>query len=131
MMCNLYYMNNISVEKSDGRIGKKIRYDAERKKVIDSMDQIMGFKDGVRSFCVNDLDQDTDKKKKIVEMEGEICKYFNYGNWPYFTSRTKKEHLSLLKSLYKDMGYKLDAQRVKIKLDNGFSKITTTYNIIM
>lgn len=104
-------LDNIKNNKG-GRPPKSIKYDKERKQVLKKIFDILGITEKNMVFFCENLENDKDK---FYELEEDIKKYFICCNWNYFNGKknTQKPHLSLIKSVLKDMGYVIIGVRLK------------------
>lgn len=101
-----------------GRPTKKNKYDVERQTIIEKLDEIIGISDSNRSFYFYDLDNNIEKQNQIFALQDEIKRFFKAGNWNIFTKDLKtRKYLSLLKSVYRDMGYTFIPITKSIKMD--------------
>lgn len=110
-------------------LSKKKVYKDERETLVKKLDSILGFTETNRSFCVDTLKDDEEKQKNIIGLETDVRKYFSYSQWPYFTCGGKKKYLSLLKSIYKDMDYKLEHKAITLTCGKGYYKSSYKYTI--
>lgn len=119
--------NNVSIKK----ISKKmLLYEEDRKNVVKKLNNILGITDTNNSFVLYELENNIDKQNKINELELDVKKYFVYSSWSYFNAKNKKRtYMSLLRSIYKTMGYDIAYKSTKIKINEQW--ITTqNYYII-
>ena len=80
----------------------KITYVDDRNGVLQKLNKIVGIKD-VGNFNLNDI-----KRDEILKLEVDVKKYFAHLSWMSFRNPTsKKHHISLMKNIYKNMGYKV------------------------
>ena len=97
---------------------KSEKYKEQRLEIIQKLEDIIGL-DDKNSFILYDIDNDTDKQQKILELVPEIKKYF-YCNIHGLrtTSKCKRSWLSVVKYVTKDK-YELFTGDHSIKLENG------------
>lgn len=101
-----------------GRPAKKDKYDVERQQVIERLDTIIGITDSNKLFYLYDLDNDVDKQNQILALEDEVKRVFRAGNWNVFAKEVKtRKYLSLLRAVYRDMGYSLMSTAKSLKRD--------------
>ncbi len=93
------------VEKDKGgRPKKELKYEKERKEVLDKLLKILNINKENTIFYVNDLQNDENKQKQILNLEFNVKKYFSCGKWSYFSKENIPcPYLSLTKSILKDM----------------------------
>jgi hypothetical protein len=112
----MYYIMALSNLKSKP---KKNMFVNERNEVIAKLNQIVGIKD-VGHFDLDNIDEI--KQKKITNLDTDVKKYFVCSSWTYFKDYDMdKPFLSLLKNIYKSMGYKV-IQMATTKKENGILK---------
>ena len=106
------------------------KYENERKKLLEKMFSILGVNSENNKFYLHELDSNEKKQQEILDLEPEIKKYFICGRWSCFKNpNMKREALSFVKHVVKDMGYELYAVRRLLKHDNGTQYRDTIYNI--
>ena len=110
-------------------LSKKTAFKTEQENIVKKLDVILGFVDENRSICIDTLRDNIDMQKKIIELEKECKMYFASGNWAYFVSKGTKEYISLMKSIYKSTGHKIERKPMSIKGDKGYYKTTYKYII--
>ncbi len=87
-----------------GRPKKELKFEKERKEVLDKLLKILNVNKENTIFYINDLQNDENKQKQILDLESDVKKYFSCGKWLYFAKKDiPNPYLSLLKSLLKDM----------------------------
>lgn len=93
------------VEKDKGgRPKKEQKYEKERKEVLDKLLKILNINKENTIFYVNDLQNDENKQKQILDLESDVIKYFKHCRWSYFTRENlPNPYLSLAKSILKNM----------------------------
>lgn len=97
---------------------KKIAFINERNNIILQLDNILGFTNNNRSFYLYDLENDTTKQKLILDLIPEIKKYFRTSEWSCFSKDIKKQYLSLIKYIYKDMNFIVKRSGSSISINN-------------
>lgn len=123
-----------SIVKKEGRKRgmplKKVVFSKERNDIIIKLEGLLGLSNTNRKFVLADLDNNVTTQNEIIKLDGDIKKYFSCGNWPYFMSENgQKRYISLVKSIYKDMGYDLTKKAVVLEKD-GYFKNTHEYEVI-
>lgn len=86
----------------------KSKYNKERMDIIVKLNGILCVSEG-NSFELKYLEE---KEGDILSMIDDIKKVFNYSLWSYF--KGKREVISLVKSVYKEMGYMLDRKDIQV-----------------
>ncbi len=87
-----------------GRPKKELKYEKERKEVLDKLLKILNVNKENTIFYVNDLQNDENKQKQILDLESDVIKYFKHCRWSYFTRENlPNPYLSLAKSILKNM----------------------------
>ena len=118
-MTELQNLSNESSPKNHmvGRPNKDI-YINERLEVVNKLNNILGLNDNNDNFILYELENNEDKQKQIYNLECDVKNYFKYSTWGYFNSKyTKKGYMSLLRSIYKSMGYNIFHKSYKV--NNG------------
>jgi hypothetical protein len=119
-MTELLNITNESSPKnhSVGRPNKDI-YLNERLQVVDKLNIILELDANKDNFILFELENNEDKQKQIYGLENDIKNYFKYSTWGYFNAKYKKKgYMSLLRSIYKNMGYNILHKSYKIKKEN-------------
>jgi hypothetical protein len=109
----------------------------EREELLQKMLAILGVNQDNKMFSLKKLDEDQQKQKQIIDLVEDIKKYFICSRWAYFSNQTKefkRDYLSLIKSVLRDMQVKIFSSFLHIKTDDkiqyetfyvlDFSKIT-------
>lgn len=97
--------NKKTVRKIIGRLAKNKAFADVRQQVIQKIFDIIGLSHGNGVVSIDDFGQ---KIHQIDLLMNDIRLAFNYSLYPYFKKQYNNEvsgHISLLKSLFKDMGY--------------------------
>jgi hypothetical protein len=96
---------------------KKRVYADERTDVLTRLYAIIGITDTNKEFYSDSFDDET-IIQSILELEGDIIKYFNVSGWPAFKKMetpVAKRPLSIVKSLLKDMNVNYNAVNLRIR----------------
>jgi hypothetical protein len=111
-----------------GRPKKSIKYKKEREDVMKKLNGILGITEENKMFYVCDIDDD--KQKKISDMKDEIGEYFGGKHTLVFAGETdmKREFLSLIKTVYKEMGFTI-IRKIKTVVRNDIKQRSTCYYI--
>ena len=102
----------------------------ERKELVNKILNILEINDKNKMFSLKDVDENNDKQQKIMELEPDIKKYFLCSRWTYFSNKNrecKRNYLSLIKAIMKDMNVKMSASTLVKKLDDNTTKCETYY----
>jgi len=106
---------------------KSVVFKNERENIISKLNNILEIHGDMCCISIDNIDND--KIKKIVELVPDIQKFFVYGRWTYFTSTDSDNgHIALLKSVYKDMNYKVK-QMISYETKNKIKH--ATHNLII
>ncbi len=93
----------------------------ERQELLQKMLNILGVTEENKMFSLKKLDEDTEKQKQILDLVEDIKKYFICSRWAFFSHKDKeikREYLSLIKAVMKDMKVKMDSSFVHKKIDD-------------
>lgn len=105
------------------------KYDKERLDILNKMFNILGLGEGNNKFSLHKLDKDIEKQKAIIDLEGEIKKYFVCGKWGCFIGgAVKRIPLSIVRYTLKNMGYDIISSRQLSKDDP--TQRDTIYTVI-
>jgi hypothetical protein len=113
--------SNICAIKIKGRPKKIEKYQNERENILKKINLILNFNENNNSFILYELDNDIDTQNKVLDLVRDIKEYFPCSKWSFFnaTSNLKKEYLSLIRSIYKYMGYTITYKTIKIKKESN------------
>ncbi len=105
-------------------------FEKEREEIITKINEILGINNDNNILYLYDLQNDMDKKEKILALVNDIQKYFSASDWGFFKKESSRENYILLcKSVYKDMNWQVFSSNTNITRDN--KKIRTIkYGII-
>ena len=101
----------------------------ERQELLQKMLTILGITDDNKMFSLKKLDEDEEKQKQILDLVEDIKKYFICSRWAYFSNQNidfKRDYLSLIKSVLRDMKIKILSSFLHIKT-NDKTKYETFY----
>lgn len=102
---------------------KTIIFRKEREAFIIKIKNMLNLQEDNTFFYMDDIDKN--KEAEILELVVDVKKYFLYSGWSFFKkTETEKNYISLLKNIFKDMGYNVMKRKIPI-LENG-KKITKT-----
>ena len=98
-------MEDLNPINKGGRPSKKDKFDDERQIIVNKLNNILGINNENKIIYLYDIDNDTNKQNEILALRDDIRRVFTAGNWPVFSKNIKtRQYLSLMKSVYKDMG---------------------------
>ena len=107
------------------------KYINERKELLQKIFNILVVTENNKMVSLKKLDEDKNKQQNIMELENDIKKYFICSRWAYFSNKTRKfkrDYLSLIKAIMKDLGIKMDALTLIKKIGDNKVKCETYYN---
>jgi hypothetical protein len=109
---------------------KNLKYYDDQLRVLAKLNTILNITDTNNTFIMYELENNEEQQKQILDLETDIKKYFSYSTWSYFNAKNKKKnYMSLVRSIYKTLGYDLFYKSYKIK--NGDKLIhSQIYHII-
>jgi len=106
------------------------KYETERKEIVNKIFDILNLNENNKTFFTHMIDEN--KINKILELQEEIRKCFNTSNWTSSKQDIKNRHISLIKSVFKDMSIKFDSKSYKKRdYTNGVNYSTTEYTILI
>ena len=106
------------------------QYIEEQKNILIKLYDILGITETNKQFSLKELDNNIEKQQKILQLEEDIKKYFICNRWCYFNQKCKgfkRNYLSLIKCLIRQMNIKLITSNVYIK--NKENKKSTSETI--
>ena len=91
------------------KLTKQQLYPKERLELLDRLNQILGINASNNIIYTHQVNTNQDIQKQILELETDVKKYFKCSRWAFFSQAFNPpvRYMSLIKSVYKDMGYKL------------------------
>jgi hypothetical protein len=108
------------------------KYDHERNELLQKLLNILEIKPENNKFSLKELDGNIEKQNAIIELESDVKKYFLCSRWSYFSNKNrnfKRNYLSLIKTLCKQMNVKLITSTMTKKYDNNTTESETYYYI--
>jgi hypothetical protein len=106
---------NVFAANMGANISKTQKYATERDNILNKLNNILNINDDNHEFCVFDLENDTTKQNKILELKDDVGKYFKSKNYAIFKKNTDfRPWLSLAKAIYADSGKKLSLTKKTI-----------------
>ena len=109
------------------------QFDNERKEILNKILKILEITDVNKMISLKKLDEDIDKQNKILELVPDIKKYFICSKWNFFINKKResnRNHVSLLKSIMKDMNINMISTVIMKKID-GKNKSETNYVFVI
>ena len=112
------------------RIKLSEKYQNEREDICKRLISIIELDDN-KSFLLCDLDNDSEKQNKIIEMKEEIQKYFACSTISSFKPNfeCKRPYLNIVRSILRQQQYIIEINDYCIKYENGFIRKTMKYKI--
>jgi len=106
------------------------KYQSERKEICNKLITILNLSED-KTFLLSDLDEDTEKQNKILEMKDEIQKYFAVSTISSFKPNfeCKRPYLNIVRSILRMQNYEFEGNDFMIKIDNNLFKRTIKYKI--
>lgn len=117
-------LNDNNIINTKGERNKKYKYKDERKALTKKILQILNVTNANKTFDSNDLDNNYEKKKALLDLIPEIEQYFSVSKWCFWRKENNNKHISLAKSLLKDMGIDVNSSIKKIKNKEKFTYYT-------
>lgn len=101
------------------RIKLSEKYQTEREEICNKLINILNL-DEDKSFLLCDLDADTEKQNKILEMKEEIQKHFACSTISSFKPNfeCKRPYLNIVRSILKKQNYTFIGNDYTIKINN-------------
>ncbi len=106
------------------------KFTNERNDVLQKILNILEITEKNNKFSLKELDNNIEKQNAIIELESEIKKIFICSRWSYFSNKNrqfKRNYLSLIKTLCKQMDVKLITSTMTKKYDNTTESETYYY----
>jgi hypothetical protein len=108
------------------------KYTNERQELLEKILNILEISEIHKKFSLKELDENLEKQNKILILESEIKKYFICSKWTYFSHKNRKckrNYLSLIKAIFKNMNIKMLTSVIINKNDNNPTKCETFYSL--
>jgi hypothetical protein len=105
------------------------KFKDEREAICDKIIGILELTNG--EFILCDLDENTEKQQRLLELKPEIMKYFECSTISTFKPNfeCKRPYLNLIRGILRKQGYKFESSDYLVKLENGLLKRSTKYKI--
>ena len=108
---------------------KQINKD-KQKEVLDKLLVILQVNENKNTFSLHELDDNEEKRNKILGLEDEIKEAFCYSTWTCFRRDTKRKWLSMIKYVMKDMDKNLISTNKAIKNESGKFDSVMIYTVL-
>lgn len=120
----------IKPKHAGGRLSKKVKYEKERKDILNKLNKILGINETTNMFYLYDIEHNDKMMKDILDLKPDIEKCFTSKNSAVFKKdNPTKPHTSLIRIVYKEMGYSVVTTNKTINRDNKSIK-STCYLIV-
>ena len=109
------------------RVKLSDKYQTERESICDTIITILGDK----TFLLCELDEDTEKQTKILDLKPEIQQYFACSTISSFKPNfeCKRPYLNIIRSILRKQNYTFVGSDIEIKQQNNLYKRTMVYKI--
>ena len=105
-------------------------YERERLETLKKYLEILGINENNKEICLNEIDKDEDKLRRLEEMDSEIRKYYLTSGWTHNHKKNmKRKYYSILKYMMKECEITCDKQTIKI-IDHTKGKNSENKTII-
>ena len=112
-----------------GRPKKNEKYKIEQEEVFKKLMNVLGITDTNRYFYLYDIDNDKKKEAEIMELWGDVKKYFSVRQYGVFINPAmKRGYSSLIRSVLKETKTMYNSGTTSI--DRKGKKMVTTYYLI-
>jgi hypothetical protein len=125
------------VVESDTNNKKKVRrnkkkfYVEERNLLISKLDNLLNIEKNNYAIVYDDLVENTELINFLNDNAEYIKKIYSASAWVYYNPQhVKKNEITLMKSIYKDHGYKFASSSKTILRDNGIKKKCTILHFL-
>ncbi len=106
-------------------ISKKDKYITQQHDILNKINEIIGLNKDNNTFYLYDLENDLEKKEKILALSDDIKIYFSASTWGFYTSdKCRGNHVLLCKNVFKALDLTIISTSQFIIRDN--IKIQTT-----
>jgi hypothetical protein len=112
------------------RIKLSEKYQQEREDICNKIITILNLNED-NTILLCDLDEDTEKQNKIMDMKEEIQKYFACSTISSFKPNfeCKRPYLNIIRSILRKQNYIIENSDFWIKYENGLLQRTIKYKI--
>ena len=116
------------------RRNKKKFYVEERNLLISKLDNLLNIEQNNFAIVYDDLVENTELINFLNDNAEYIKKIYSASAWIYYTAHlhgsVKKNEITLMKSIYKDHGFKFASSSKTILRDNGIKKKCTILHFL-
>ena len=111
-------------------MSKKIdKFTVEREKILEEVFEILDIKKNGKIY-LNEWDTNFQIQNDIIGISDNVRKYFICSKWSCFANlNVRRWWVSLIKSILKDMNYKLTPHKISTKMEDNTYKCLTYYTI--
>ena len=106
------------------------KYEVERAELLKRILEILEITDKNKMLSLKELDENKEKQDLILSLEADVKKYFYYSRWCYFIHKNKnlkRDYLSLLKSLLKNLNVKVTTSTLLKRINENKTECETYY----
>ena len=105
------------------------KFKDERDAICDKIIGILELSNG--EFILCELDENTEKQQRLLELKPEIMKYFECSTISTFKPNfeCKKPYLNLIRGILRKQRYTVESSDYWIKYENGLLKRTKKYKV--
>ena len=125
---------NDIIDKKKIRRNKKELYATERSILISKLNNILKLEQNNYALIYDDLVENDELNNFLNDNADYIKKIYSASCWVFYTAHLhgniKKNEITLMKSIYKDHGYKFASRSKTIMRDNGIKKKCTVIHFI-
>ena len=125
---------NDDIDKKKIRRNKKELYATERSILISKLNNILKLEQNNYALIYDDLVENDELNNFLNDNADYIKKIYSASCWVFYTAHLhgniKKNEITLMKSIYKDHGYKFASRSKTIMRDNGIKKKCTVIHFI-
>jgi hypothetical protein len=103
-----------------------VKYETEPEALCNELIDIVGTE-----FILCELDSDTEKQQRVLQLKPDVAKYFAVGTLSSFkpNMHVKRYYLNIYKFVVKQQGYIVEHKEHIIKYETGLYKKTSKYKI--
>lgn len=120
--------DNILEIKPRKGLSKQDRFKNEQEEIVNKLNAILGFDSKNNKFILEELKNDIEKQKKILELVSDVEKYFACAKWSCFNKKVDNKWFSLMRSIYKSTNYEIQYKH-KMKDGSKYTEYTIIKNL--
>jgi len=96
-------------------------YERERLDTLKKYLEILGINENNKEICLNEIDKDEEKLRRLEEMDGEIRKYYLTSGWVCYSRKLDRKYYSVLKYMMKEFNINFNQKTIttKKKMEEG------------